>query len=101
MADPDETPKGQDGMLEGIKLKHVWVLTVLILAYIISQQGWPSPAIEKLMVDASQVWMGALIGFGIDSVHFGRWKPKSNDPTPFNQARRAGLIIAGMVAFSL
>jgi hypothetical protein len=101
MDDGGEKDRSEGGMLDGIKLKHVWVFTAIILGYIVYQQGWPSPAIEKLMVDGAQVWMGALIGFGIDSVHFGRWKPSSNDPTPFNQARRTGLIIAGMVAFSL
>lgn len=87
--------------LEKIKLKHVWLLTIVCIVYILWRQGWPSPALESIMVKAVEVWMGALIGFGIDSVHYARWKPSTSDATPSNLYRRTALIIAGMVAFSL
>ncbi len=87
--------------LPGIKLKHVWFFTIACVIYIIARQGWPSPALESIMVKAVEVWMGALIGFGIDSVHYYFAKPSEHDSTPVNMYRRTALIIAGMVAFSL
>lgn len=91
----------RDDPLGKVKLKHAWILTLLVLFYVVYYQGWPSPALEKLMLDAVQVWIGAIIGYGIDTVHFWFAKPQENDTTPANRNRRTALIIAGMVAFSL
>lgn len=96
-----ETPEPDYGFLAKIKLKHVWVLTTICIAYILWRQGWPSPALESIMLKAIHVWMGALIGFGIDTVHFYFDKPRSIDATPQNQYRRTAFMVAGMLAASL
>lgn len=93
--------KIREGLLGRVKMKHVWVLTLASLLYIIYRQGWPSVGFDNMVLKAVAVWIGGLIGFGIDSVHFYRWKPSSNDPTPTNMLRRAALIGVGMLAMAL
>jgi hypothetical protein len=89
------------GLLGKVKLKHVWVLTTLALVYIVFRQGWPSPAFDDLVVKGTAVMIGALMGWGIDSVHFYLWKPDRADPNHENHHRRAFLIGVGMLAMAL
>lgn len=89
------------GPLGAIKLKHVWILALISTAYIIGRQGWPSPAIDDLIVKMTVVWYGTLLGLGIDATHFWRWKPSSQDQDYENRRRRAAFLIAGMLALAL
>ena len=84
----------------GIKLKHVWVLTILILAYI----AWREPlALESLLMKMAALWIGALMGYGLDRVHFYFAKPTSHEDENSNRDmwRRTVFICVGMLAASL
>jgi hypothetical protein len=84
-----------------VKLKPVWGLLILSVAWIVHQQGWPAPAFDSMVVKATAVFMGSLIGLLVDATHYRLWPPQSTDPDYENRRRRQYFIIAGMLAMAL
>ena len=93
---------GEERVIDKIKLKPVWALLVACIAYMFLRQGWDAlVAIDAMVIKATAVSIGALVGLMVDARHFYMWPPKSEDPDYENRRRRVYFIIAGMLAMAL
>lgn len=89
-------------MFEKIKLKPVWYLLFACIGYMFLRRGTDAMvAVDAMVIKSTAVFIGALVGLLVDSVHFYLWPPTSADKDYENRRRRVVLIGVGMLAMAL